>query len=80
MLLDKYERYKKDGSLDGAGASPGVGPIAEKYKLRLQFGNAFTKNPKGQFPDRILPADNLQSNIKQRFCTFILAILELTLV
>lgn len=59
MLLDKYERYKKDGSLDRDVASPGIGPIAEKYKLRLQFGNAFTKNPKGQFPDKILPADNL---------------------
>ena len=48
MLLQKYEKFKGPSVVQFP-PSPGVGPIAEKYKLQMKFGGGFTKNPKGQW-------------------------------
>ena len=47
-LLQKFVKFKGSSSVQLPPPSPGVGPIATKYKLQRKFGRGFTKNPKGQ--------------------------------
>ena len=63
-LLQKFVKFKGSSSVQLPHPSPGIGPIATKYKLQRKFGRGFTKNPKGQW-NGCFPLINLKANKSQ---------------